>query len=448
MAAPTPLPFEKFMDGFLETSPEAMEVRRQVVDAQNANAQQTDLWKSRLDINPSLSFEEQKFDTNLRPDNSNRTSQVQGTLTQQMPSGTELQVSAQKYIEVQNPLFSSLDRQYSAKVNQDLFKNAFGASQKAQKEKAEIDLKNNLLRARQSLVNTCDQAFQLYTDTYRQQEELNLLTAQLKDARKALGISRDLFKSKLITSIDKLSSESDFINRELDYKRAQQQFEYNRMQMAAFTKQNDFQLVSPDQYLQRFQASLSEPTLNEVIVKNEIQSQDLQVDKLASDRRTDVKLGLEVGERVGRLALGGPLIGYNEQFLRANLNIGFDLINNTEDSALRSAIANRNNWEVSQKSLQTNQKVRVSNLQQLVELLEEQITNHKKQSTLLEKKMNLAFQRMKRAKIDFETYLLHRNSYLSQKQKLFQIQVDYWRNKFNLIKEYAHNQPQFCKAKL
>ena len=73
----------------------------------------------------------------------------------------------------------------------------------------------------------------------------------------------------------------------------------------------------------------------------------------------------------------------------------------------------------------------------MVALLRDQLDTTKTQVKLLKEKMDLAFLQMKRAKLDFPTYLLHRNAYLDRQRNFLQLKKDLWLNLFTLHKDFA-----------
>ena len=443
------LPFESFLSSYLSKSSEILSARRQLYSARENRVAARDQWQSRLTATPQLSFETQKFDSSLRDDNSNRTTNITGQLVQGTPTGTEIQVNAQKYLETQNPLFSTLDRSYSAKITQDLFRNAFGATQRSIRKKAKIDFNVAELEYRQSMVNTCENAFTLYAETYIQQEITELLISQLKDAKRALRVSKDLYRDRLINKIDKLTSENDFIDTELQVEQAKQKLLNSKLQIQAFLEDQqslEYRLKDPSYYVLNKEMNLDNETISEIILQKRVNSQELDVDRARWDRRTDVKLGFEVGERFGRLAFNGPLLNYNEEYLRASVEFGFDLINNTEDADLKNAIDQKNSLSKETQVLAKTQRSKVAGLVALNDLLKSQVAASQNQVKILEEKMDIAFKRMERAQMDFQNYLLHRNAYLNQKRNYLQLKKDLWLNQFAIQKEFAHNMPKLCEA--
>ncbi len=441
--------FDHFLKSYLQQSSESLGARRQLSSAERLKVQQTDQWKSRLSASENLSFEKQTFESGARPDNSNRSNNVNGQFTQNMPTGTTLEISGQKFLETQNPLFNATDRRYSAKVTQDLIKNSFGKSQRAQSKQGQTNYEVAQLEYRQAIVNSCEQAFSLYSDAYIQQEIAKLLRAQMKDAEKALKISRNLFRDRLIDKVDKLSSESDFIDTRLQVELAEQKLINTKRQIQAFVDQQasiDFILQDPSIFLRRTANSLPDKTLTEEILYRQLESQDLAVEKARSDRWTDLQLGVEAGENFGRLAFNGPLVDYNEQFLRASLTVGFDLVNNTENADLKNAVYQKNSLEKEKYTLKKTQKTKIDSLTAMNSLLEQQVKSSERQVDLLEEKMKIAFNQMKRAKLDFQNYLLHRNAYLNQQRSFLNLKKDLWLNRFSLQKEFAHQSPKLCEV--
>ena len=189
-AVPTTLSFNQFLKEYQQKSRQALSAEQNLARSLNTRTQSTDQWKSRLTATPQLGFTERQFESGGGSDISNRSQSITGKFSQSLPTGTNLEVNAQKFIENQNPLFQSIDRSYSLKVSQDLIKNSFGRSQRALRRKADLDYQVAKLNYRQSKVQSCEEAFNLYSDTFIQQEITQLLQSQLKDARKAQKISR------------------------------------------------------------------------------------------------------------------------------------------------------------------------------------------------------------------------------------------------------------------
>lgn len=449
-AAPrSTIEFKDFLVQYQKKSASMMTAEQTLARAENFKNANSDYWQSRFEARPELGFLERKFETGTNPDISNRTQNLTGTYTQTMPSGTSLQLNGQKFLEIQNPLFSSIDRSMSATITQDLVRNAFGKTQRARANKAKTDFDVAQMEYRQSSVNSCEEAFNLYTDTYIQQKIVDLLKTQLKDARKARSVARQNFNDRLINKIDKLSSESDFIRVELQTEQAALLLENNKRQILAFAPHSEsfqFQLNDPSKYLSSLSDNKKQQTLNELIADSRLTSQEFDVERSRSDRWTDVQLGLELGERVGRRFSGTGFDKFNEDYLTATVTFGFDLINKTEDADLKNAIQQKNALEVQKATTRKTQKSIVDNLYASNTLLKQQVKNSEIQVKLLKEKMDIAFIQMKRAKLDFENYLLHRNAFIQQKINFLNLKKDLMLNQFAIQKEFAHIHPQFCEV--
>ncbi len=445
----TSLEFNHFLSDFQTRSQTVLNAQQRLTQAEFNRARSTDFWKSRLEANPEISFLERNFDSGIQPDISNRSQNLTASLTQNAPTGTALTLSGQKYLEVQNPLFSSLDRSYSARLSQDLIRNSFGKTQRAQGQKAESDFLVAQLEYRRSLITSCEESFKLYSETYIQQEIVELLTSQLKEAQVAQKISQKLYNDRLIQKMDQLSSQSDFINTQIQVEQAQQKLMNDKKIMFSFLSTDlppQANLKSPESFLTKPQYTPGQETMTERIISQQINSQEYDVERARSDRWTDLRLGLEAGERFGRFGFSGPLLNYSEDYLMATLTLGIDIINRTEDADLRATLQIQNNLAAQKAMVTQNQKSMLSGLMDNDQLFIQQIELTETQVKLLKEKMNLAFDQMKRARLDFENYLLHRNSYLNQRMNLIKMKKDFWLNRFAIHKELAHDNPLFCEA--
>jgi outer membrane protein TolC len=443
------LDFKEFLSAYQKKSSRALDAEQAYSRAENQLQSQTDLWQSRFTATPQIEFLDRSF--SAAPDVGFRAQDISATFTQSMPTGTNIELSGQKFIEVQNPLVSSVDRRYSARITQDLFRNAFGRTQRAQQNRALTDFELAQLQLRQARVESCNEAFELYTETYIQQEIAQLMQTQLKDAEEALSIARRLHRDRLVNEIDKLSSESDFLNTQLQTQQALQRLENNRRQIQAFIDHPipaDFKLTDPRVFLTRLRGvPENRPTLNELLIQHRLESQEFEVERARTDRWADVRLGLEAGETVGRFGFTGTLLDFNDVFLRATLTVGLDLINRTEDAELKNAIQIKNNFAKQKLVTEKTQKSLVENLKALNRLLQAQVVTSEKQVQLLKEKAKVAFEQMGRARLDFENYLLHRNAYLDRKINDLNLKKDYWLNQFSLQREYAHESPEFCEVR-
>lgn len=444
------LTFNHFLNHYLVTNADVLKAQRQLKNAERLKTQYTDQWQSRLEANENLGFQKQIYSGGVRPNNNRRTNSVSGQLKQIMPSGTQITVNGQKFLQKQNPLYIAYDRKFSAQISQDLIKNAFGKSQRALANQGRTDFEVAELEYRQSLVSSCEKAFSMYTDAFIQQEILQLLKVQQVGAKKALNISRRLYRDRLINRVDKLTSENDYIDLQLKVQQAEQKLMNAKRQIDAFLKEPlslNFYLLDPSDFLKVANVDISNKTLSELIISRRLESQGYALEKARSDRWTDLQLTVEAGQNFGRLAaIAGNLEQFEEQYLTANLSAGFDLINNTENGNLKNALAQNNSLVKEQTTLAKTQKTKINSLVAMNDLLKGQLQSSAKQVELLEEKMKIAFSQMQTAKLDFQNYLLHRNAYLNQQQQFLNLKKDYWLNQFSLQKEFAHNNPRLCKA--
>jgi len=450
MALAQSLSFQDFLKAYQEKSARALEASQNFSRAKNQLERDTDMWQGRLTATPQVEFLERKFNSAPEDNVSFRAQDVSINFEQKAPTGTNLILSGQKFIETQSPLVSSVDLRYSARVTQDLFRNSFGRTQRSQMRKAQTEFQVAQMQLRQSFVESCGEAFKLYTETYIQQEIVKHLQAQMKDAQQALQIARQLHKNRLINDIDKLSSESDFLNTQLQTQQAELRLENNRRQIQAYLDSSlppKFKLSDPRVFLTRYRGvPKDQPTLAELIATSRLKGQEFDVERSRTDRWTDVQLGLEAGRTEGRFGFSGPLLEYNDAFLRATVTVGLDIINKTEDSDLKNSIRLQNSLAKQKQITHKTQQSTVESLSALNKLLHLQVNSSEKQVSILERKAKAAFDQMKRARLDFENYLLHRNAYLERKVNDLNLKKDYWLNQFNLQKEFAHQTPEFCET--
>lgn len=446
-ALATPLPFQHFLKEYQLKSPKIITAQQQISQAKFQRERQTDDWQSKLNISPELNFETRILDTVPVIKTPNRSQRIGASYTQSMPTGTSLEIKGQEFVEKSNPLLSSLDSTYSAKITQDLARNSLGRTQRSKRRKAATDFKVALMEYRQAEVNSCEDAFNLYADTYVQQEKWNVLSQQMKDALKAQRIAKQLYQDRLIHKVDLLSSESDYLSTKVQVDQAEQLLLNNKRQMSAYYPEetpSQMQLINPSNFLGSIPANNSGPTYNEKIVSEKLKSQEFEVDRARSDRWTDVQLGLEAGQRKGRLSSSGTLTPFTEDYLYASLNISFDIINKTETGALKNAIDIKNSLAIQNNILSKTQESLVKNLRETHRLLNQQVKTSEAQVKMLNEKANIAFQQMKRGKMDFQNYLIHRNAYRNQQINFLNLKKDLWLNHFSLKKAFINEKSHFC----
>lgn len=450
--SPHILNFATFLNEYQDKSTAIIEAKQGFSIAQQTKDANSDFWRSRIEASPEMSFLSRQYDgSSGQPDIGNRSQNINGTFTQLTPTGTQFELKGQKYIEVQNPLFSSLDRSYSAKITQDLFNNAFGKTQRAIAKRAEIDLEVAGLKYLESVINSCQEAYKLYIETFTQQEITKVYDNMLKDAKIANANSQRLYQDRLITKIDKLSSETDLMTTQIQAEQSLQKLIANKRQIAAFLPENQnigFELIMPSEFIENSTFDPNKQTLKVLIAEQKLKSQEIDIERSRSNRWTDLELGLEAGQRIGRFGFTGTLVGYTEEYLLTSLKVGIDVINKTEDADLRNSIRQKNLLAVQRETLHFTQNNLIASLYDNHKLLLLQQKSSRLQVKLLDEKMKIAFEQTKMAKLEFENYLLHRNAFLNQKINDLNLQKDLWLNFFAIQKEYAHEKPAFCEAKI
>ncbi|MCB0378445.1 MAG: TolC family protein [Bdellovibrionales bacterium] len=442
---PTPLNFSQFRDGYLKSSDNIIQAQRNLTLAENQLETKTDVWKSQLNLTPQVNFATRQLDTIPSITSSWRAKNISATYSQLMPTGTSFQLKGTEYIEKQNPLLSSLDSDYSAQLSQDLFKNSFGYSQRSQTKKAELDYKIAQIEFTMQTTKTCQEAFSTYVDAYIYQQRLAILKKQLQDAEKALKSNRRLHRNRLIQKVDLLSSESDFLQSQIQTQKAEQLFKNAARGLEIFLGEHKVsQLLDPSPHLGQLPSDKDVKTLTEKIAHLRYQSQDHEVDRVRSDRWSEIQLGLQLGQRKGRLSTGSALEPFEEKYLNASLNFSFDIINKTEDSALQSALQIRNQFEVIKERVKVSQDSVVKNLLENQNIFSQQVETSKKRIQLLDQKAKLAFEQMQKARLDFENYLLHRNAFRNEQLNFLSYQKDLWMNHFALQGELISEEKAFC----
>ena len=441
------LSFETFLTAFQNQSESVVQAKLNLSQAQAALDIGRDQYSAELVAKPKVEHQDRRIDGTSSSNTYTRATDVVGQYRQRLPTGTNINVSGQKFIEKSNLLLSAVDSDYSVSVTQDLYRNTMGLSQRRQAEKASLDYNIAEMEFRQANLLACEEAFSVYADAYIQQEMVAVLNKQLADAKKALDTSRRPHNSRLIHKVDLLSSESDYLNTKMNAARSKQLYENAKRQLAIYLQAPvKKSLKAPKGFLGKAPKASGKDTLKQIIADKRVESQELEVSKVKSDNRPDVKLGIELGQREGRFSTGPSAAPFRDDYVNASLTFSLPLFNKTQNANLNLALETRNNLAVQKELVNRSQPTLISNLSFLQKLLSEQVKTSKKRIKLLNEKANIAFRQMKSGKMEFENYLLHRNAYRNEQVNYLQLQKDLWLNHFALKREFSSMDSPFCQG--
>jgi|GEM_PF-2827198 len=441
------LNFGRFLNAYLEGSTSSLQAQQNFAQATQQSQISQDVSTGELSAQPTLSHEKRVIPAIPSLNTYNRALDVQGTYTQDFSTGSQVQVRAQEFIEQSNPLFQAYDRSTSVGLNQDLYNNGFGYEQRRRRRQGKLQGLIAQLELRQAQVGVCEEAFNLYTDAYVQQQRWKILEAQLKDAGKALANSRRLFRQRLMNRVDLLSSESDYIQTKNDVDQALQVLKNGQQQIAIYIEGGmsaDAHLESPANYLQTKAAPQDEDPLLIALAKNRVASSEIGIERAKSQARNNLDLGVELGHREGRRIGDAGFNRFTEDYVAANMKFSIPTFNKSNPANINFALKTQRNAILSKILAERTQLTQIKNLQALVKLFNSQVTSSEKRLKLLKEKEDLAYNRMKSGRLEFENYLLHRDAFRTHQINHLLLLKDLWTNRFLVLKESASANTPFC----
>lgn len=473
IAGTEPLGFQRFFKAYGELSLTRLQGENQRLQTLQEAATNEDIHQGSLFVTPSLNHL-MRVSPDLPAPNTirNRSTDIRGGYRQSFSSGTTVELRGQKFFEQSNPLFSAVDQDLSINLAQDLVRNSLGYGRRVQRQLGQAQRLQADEAFRQSELEVCSEAFDLYVNAYTLQQRTNLLRSLFADSQNSYNKLKGQQRQGLIHEVDALSSKNDFLNLQSQLLSAEQELVNGKNQLAIYLPPSQMsalviptpekQMPSMDQVLKEAQNSPvlgppsdpsaveSSPTSENLRLRaaqRQQQTGELNVTLQKQSTLPELTLNLTMGAREGRFAPGGVPTGFQENYLAASVDWRWPLFQKGASASYRTALAQLKNAKIQQSVLKQNLKVELENLLATEELLKKQLQLSQDQLKDLQRKARLALKQMNSGRIEYETYLLHKNAVRTLQLETLNLQGREWRNRFNIQRFLASMTSSFCSLK-
>ena len=394
------------------------------VEKSKANYQiNSDLYKSQFTVTPTIGNSRIEVPGLITDDKSG---QVNYQLKQNLASGTEIKLEAFELFDKPDSSIKISESKLSLNLSQQLWKNAFGKSDRLKRNASKLEVQQRSLSLLQSKLNTCTDATINYLAALSLQEKLNIQKELSEMANRALNTSEKAYRKRIIRKIDILAARSDAINMQAQHKEAELRYqnEKNKLYTLAEIPISDEALSPlPDSLKSWLPMVNTQPDSSPGIeaLKVGIKSKQYLINSSRELNKNDLRLGLIASRTEGIDATSSGFVNYKDDFWGVSLSFEWPIINDTLEANVAHATYQK---EIAQNNLEEQTKLWNVNLNKSLKeagVYKELLELSSKKTKLYTGQIQEAERLLKAGKIEFETYISYRDIYL--KEQLQQVDL-------------------------
>jgi outer membrane protein TolC len=425
------------------------EIQRKISEEKNQRA--SDVFQNSLTLQPGLYIRDFKSDSG-QAFHEERSS-LFGSMTQRLPTGSLLGLESTYFLNEVNPTVGGgMNSDYRFYIEQPLWRNSFGSLWRRQQESAEAEIRQMDLNLQTIIVDACILSAENFINAYVSQQEFRLMDQAFAVAEKAKRIAENGFKQSFLRKIDYLNSQSDYLKVKNDRLRVQAELEQrlNTLKVQAEDEKLTSELANPGDFFENL-ALISELPKEQILklqsLTAQIEAQKLQYYAEKNRARSAIDLGAETRRTQSLQASNTGLLNAQQEVTQVYLRLQLPLINKT----LRADVATaHHNWIMSEFEKQKQEKLIMDQFFQNLT----QFKNRQNQLQIATENIKIKQTQLQEAnkllrigRIEFNDYVIYRDSLLNEELGLLRIQSALWQLKAKLA-QYDTTFLKKCKDTL
>jgi outer membrane protein TolC len=361
-----------------------------------------------------------------------------GQMRQRLPTGSVLGAESTYFLDEVNPTVGGgLNNEYRVFIEQPFWRNAFGSLWRRQDDSARAEVQQQELTLQATIVDSCLTSTENYLNAYVSQAENHLYSQAFEVAEKAKQIAENGFSNSFLRRIDYLNSQSDFLKVKTELLRTQTEVEqrFNTLRVQAEDEKLQGPIANPHSFFDKipFVKEIDRQQvlkLQALSAQIEAQKQNYYAEK--NRNRSAVDLGAETRSSRTVQASTFGLIDAQQEITQVYLRLELPLINKTMRADVATA---HHNWQLSEFERQKQEKLILDqffqNLSQYKNR-EEQIKISLENVKIKQAQLKEATKLLRIGRIEFNDYVIYRDSLLNEEVTLLRVQTALWQLKARL----------------
>lgn len=442
--------FQAYLQQYLQKDEAYLQAQLNTKQTTASNQSFFDLYQNTLTLQPS--WNETKQDSSFGVFQQDRFG-VEGSINQSTPLGTNISLSAFKFLDDPDPTLGGLDMQYEWSLEQPLWRDSFGVSSRTFRKAAEATIKGASYAEQQSLMENCLEAAKAYLDSFVRQEQKALREQIFSDSQKALSIARRGYNRKVLRKIDFLAARADFLKVKADL--LTDRLLYDQAMSAFYTRIStptaSSNLVDPSSFFAQVpvpKAYDAERVIRLLQSREETQASELNYKATKSNSRSAVNLGVSGRhvETLGATAAAAGSFNQNQtDSIQVFLRFELPLINKTLRGDTQSRFYQWKISQLTQQRLEKDLKIQFRQLHLEQDKVRSEIAITNENEKIKRQQLREADRLLKSGKIEFADYVRYRDSFYLEKQKLITLRSTLWQGAMQLA-QYGSQLGSYCRG--
>lgn len=319
--------------------------------------------------------------------------------------------------------------QYSLGISLPIYRNAFG-SQFRKKIEEQTWLKEGArLTLSATRAEQCLSEINLFLDGYLAQERLAVAHQVEKNSFEIWSLVQKLYEQKMINELNYLSAKSDYI----DQKMLKDQFmsEWNGMMEKLHLTQKDTILSDPFSAIEEMELQPLDYSQVVYLKKNEADLHSLESAKrvLIDQSRSEVNLVAKAAKSVTKNDYSFSVAGDNDNYyVMVGVSINYPLYDPQSNLQLIDVVKKKNIAELEKQRKESEIMVNLKVAEKQYQANQIKYDKMLDKTTILTRRVKLAFESFKKGKFELDEYLRFRDSLEEQRVQLLELKksiVDY-----------------------
>ena len=406
-----------------------------------------DLYKTNLKLGPQQSH----LDQNFSPSGLKlyeRNTEIAGVLAQTLPTGTSLAFEVTDTLDNSANVVGRIDRQYSFGLKQSLQRNFLGSLTQLEVEKSTHGL--TLAQTEQKKVRfaECLRAAVEFVDGFSAQKKVEVLRELESGARDLEKMSTRDYNNHRLRKIDWLSFRADYLELNARLLAQEDIADDLASRMAIKLKSKPVEFSDPAPLFTVLPSAKwqSADNLELLGLAQELVRDESGLAIAERESRSEIELGVELGQRKGQTLVGASLEEFADNFVNLSLQWSWSALNRTADAQAQIARLEvektRLKQQLAQKQLEENWTEFFNGLKKNRQQLE--ISGKKEE--IYRQQVEEAEKMYRSGKYEAEKYLDFRNRYLNEKMNNLDLTLAIWKAQIK-IAELNGEHPLFCEVR-
>ncbi len=433
--SPKPLELTTYIKRNLVVNEQIQQADLQKLIANEKKNRASDFFQNSLTLQPGFYIRD--FKSDLGNAFHEERNSLYGMFKQRLPTGSVIGAESTYFLDDVNPTVGGLNNEYRIFIEQPLWRNSFGSLWRRQQDSASAEVLQQEITLQATIVDSCLTSTENFLNAYVSQAENILYLQAYKVAEKAKKIAERGFANSFLRKIDYLNSQSDFLKVKTELLRTQTEVQqrFNTLRVQAEDQNFQGPILDPKSFFDKtplVQELNKENVLKLQALTAQIEAQKQNYFAEKNKNRSAVDLGAETRSSRSVLPTTFGLIDAQQEITQVYLRLELPLINKTMRAEVATAF---HNWQLSEFEKQKQEKLIIDQFFQNLAQFKNREEQHKislENVKIKQAQLSEATKLLKIGRIEFNDYVIYRDSLLIEEVTLLRVQTTLWQLKARL----------------